>query len=44
MYKRDSERDEPPEWWETAYDWDVEFERYWYDGAEIGWMVNDQTR
>lgn len=31
--KRDSERDEPPEWWEIAYPHEVD-ERYWYDGTE----------
>ncbi len=34
MYKLDSERDEPPEWWELAYDWDVDEGHHWYCGDE----------
>lgn len=42
-YKQDSERDEPPEWWEEFYEHDTH-ERYWYDGSESVFVrENDET-
>lgn len=42
MGKRDSDRDEPPEWWEEAYGWDVEDGHYWYNGYEF--VRDDEDR